>query len=116
MNYQITTQTHNFLSPESHLRMIKAAVVIMATHPVDKTVPTVCFTFSTDLELFVGMQLFVCTGVVTWRNIILSLPLLRLDRNIGFSLTWMELSLACKIYYDLTMMSLISRATARVRA
>ena len=93
--------------------MIKPAVVIVATHPIDETVSTVCFTSSTGLELFVRMELFVGTGVIAWRNVVLPLPLSQLVRNIGFSLTQMELSLAGKICYVLTM-SLISRATARV--
>jgi hypothetical protein len=79
-------ETYNFLGPETHLGMIKTAVVIMTTHTVHKTMSTVCLASSTGLKLFVSLQLGV-TEVVTRRDIVLPLPLLRLTRSTGFTLT-----------------------------
>jgi hypothetical protein len=43
--------------------MIKAAVVIPASHTIDETVSTVCLASNTGLDLLVGLQLGVGTGV-----------------------------------------------------
>ena len=106
--------THNFLSPEAHLRMIKTAMIVMTTHTIDEAMSAVRFTSRISLQQLVGFQLGI-TVLVSWRNIILALPFLRFTRSTGFTLPQMEVSLAYYPYRTLTI-SLISRATGRVRA
>ena len=45
--------------------MIEAAVVITASHMINETVSTVCLASSTGLELLVGLQLGIGTGVIS---------------------------------------------------
>ena len=73
--WNIKQDTYNFLGPETHLGMVKMAVVIMTTHTVHKTMSAVHLASSTGLELLVSLQLGV-TEVVAWRDIVLPLPLL----------------------------------------
>jgi hypothetical protein len=49
----------------SYLRMIKAAVVILTSHTINEIVFMVYLASNTGLEMLVGLQLGVGTGVIT---------------------------------------------------
>ena len=107
-------ETHNFLSPKAHLRIIKTVVVVMTTHATDKAMSVVHFTLCISLKLLVGFQLGI-TVLVSRRNILLLPPFVQFTQSTGFTLPKMEVSLAHYTYRTLTI-SLISRETGCMRA